>query len=95
MKINEKFFLTLTRRLPFCAYNPMARPKFYLVALKSFRNINMLRTKHNQNDIFKWCVLFERIGRAYMYKCIYLCVCCVLASNPCALNVTRQVVKVN
>lgn len=31
---------------------PLARPKFYLVTLKSFKSINMRRTKHHQNDIY-------------------------------------------
>lgn len=38
---------------------PKARPKFYLVTLKSFESINMRRTKLNRNDIFKWCISFE------------------------------------
>lgn len=50
---------------------PIARPKFYLVTLKSFRSINMLCTKFNQNDIFKWCISLERIGIACVCECIH------------------------
>lgn len=35
-----------------CVLIPLARPKFYLVTLKSFKSINMRRTKHYQNDIY-------------------------------------------